>query len=169
MGSVIAGGKFANGAMTGAFAWLYNDARDLEKRDAGSPGGDGLRRSGNQPHSSGLDSNDPRVRMQAKNEALEAVANAVIMTVDAIKADIQASGTRYSKGRYNFESVDQLKTKFDQYTVGGVAESREGLNGIVRRLPDGTVVHYRNDSKFGGPAIDIKPVGSSEWRVHLRR
>jgi hypothetical protein len=64
-------------------------------------------------------------------------------------------------------SESELRVLYNKWSQGGTDITPNGYNGSMVRLPDGTIVGWRNASKSGGATIDIQLPGGSVQKVHI--
>jgi RHS repeat-associated protein len=64
-------------------------------------------------------------------------------------------------------SVDELNALFRELTSGGKAVQGGTYPGRLVKLPDGTTVGLRSQSKSGGPTVDIKLPDGSVRKIHI--
>lgn len=69
------------------------------------------------------------------------------------------------------EVVDEkaLDNLFDSLSSGGRTVDSGSYPGVVKKLPDGTIVRRRPGSKSGGATLDITKQDGTITKVHIKK
>jgi len=66
----------------------------------------------------------------------------------------------------NTQTLDDL---FDMLSSGVVRLDSGTYPGVVKQLPDGTIIRKRDGSKSGGPTLDITLPDGTYYKVHVKQ
>jgi hypothetical protein len=72
-----------------------------------------------------------------------------------------------SGNAYNVSSEENLNALYNDITFGASPTEAKGYNGLMKVLPDGTLIGLRNSSATGGATIDVFPAAGKNYKVHI--
>jgi hypothetical protein len=86
-----------------------------------------------------------------------------------VRAVVREAGTPFGKSgqAFNVGSESELNSLFQKITTGAENVSAQGYDGVMKILPDGTRIGFRNASTTGGQTIDVFPKSGSNYKVHI--
>src|SRR5258707_7972546 len=89
-------------------------------------------------------------------------------TAGSIRDVLSGLKSGRSPGVSIVDSAEQMDSTFQTLTKGGKAIDPGDYPGQAVGLKDGTIVRMRNQSKSGGPAIDITFPDGATNKVHVQ-